>query len=187
MLKQSEEQERLENVQELINLSNKYKNLNHDEALEKFLTDAGLASDQDALLIEDERVKSANSGSPGRSKERLRGVRLMTVHAAKGLEFKHVFIVGLEQDLFPHKRESLDFARDEYSDSEERPLFYVALTRAKEKLHLSYCQVRQVYGEQRIGVPSEYISDIDPELIEQADIIPTAKSRGYLPDIEDIT
>jgi len=174
ILKQTGEEgtERLENIRELVNLAGKYKNLPTEEALEQFLTEAGLVSDQDALMHEDNKK---------------RGVRLMTVHAAKGLEFRHVFVVGLEQDLFPHKRESLDFARDESSDSEERRLFYVALTRAKEKLHLSYCQVRQVYGEQRIGVPSEYISDIDPELIEQADIIPTAKSRGYLPDIEDIT
>ncbi|HEY4493198.1 MAG TPA: UvrD-helicase domain-containing protein [Candidatus Paceibacterota bacterium] len=184
MLKQSEEQERLENVQELINLSNKYKNLNHDEALEKFLTDTGLTSDQDTLLHERQDKK--------------RGVRLMTVHAAKGLEFEHVFIVGLEQDLFPHRPmddPSTGLGQAIERGEEERRLFYVALTRAKKQAYLSWCQTRQMYGETRVQMASEYLGDVPSELIESATDIqldnlasrpPSKRSEGLLPDIEDL-
>jgi len=180
MLKKAEEQERLENIQELVNLSSKYNppagGLAPEEALEKFLTDAGLASDQDTLLHENAKRH---------------GVRLMTVHAAKGLEFEHVFIVGLEQDLFPHRPLSLDSARDEFDNSEEeRRLFYVALTRAKKQVHLSWCQTRQMYGEARVQMQSEYLKDIPVDLIESAlmdpEDRPRGTSKGYLPDITDI-
>ncbi len=177
MLKKAEESERLENIQELVNLSSKYKGLPNEEALEKFLTDAGLASDQDALLHEDQKKK---------------GVRLMTVHAAKGLEFEHVFIVGLEQDLFPHRPMDDDWSRDK--QEEERRLFYVALTRAKKRLYLSHAQFRSVYGEQRVTSPSEFLSDIPNELIEARSNPEFAerwssagkKGGGYLPDIIEL-
>ena len=176
MLKKTEEMERLENIAELVNLSSKYRGLPGKEALEKFLTDAGLASDQDALLLEEKSKK--------------RGVRLMTAHAAKGLEFEHVFIVGLEQDLFPHRPMDDDWSSDK--QEEERRLFYVALTRAKKRLYLSHAQFRNVYGEQRITTPSEFLSDIPSELIAQSEIKAIKESEihnrriGYLPDIEDI-
>ena len=195
MLKQSEEQERLENIQELVNLSSKYKSLPNDEALEKFLTDAGLASDQDTLILEEAKSRQ-EAGSPGRSKERLRGVRLMTVHAAKGLEFEHVFIVGLEQDLFPHRpMDDPPAGGERMLNEEERRLFYVALTRAKKQLYLSWCQTRQMYGETRVQIQSEYLGDLPNELIESAEVLPNidyskgsprVKSSGYLPDIIDL-
>ena len=182
MLKKADEQERLENIQELINLASKYKGLPNEEALEKFLTDAGLASDQDALLME---------------KDKKRGVRLMTVHAAKGLEFEHVFIVGLEQDLFPHRPMDDDWS--ENKQEEERRLFYVALTRAKKRLYLSHAQFRSVYGEQRVTSPSEFLNDIPNELIVSHEPNPNLGAKlpsnrksggrgfgGYLPDTEDI-
>ena len=92
-------------------------------------------------------------------------VSLMTVHASKGLEFEHVFIAGMEQDLFPFKHmdeENANLAEEE----EERRLFYVALTRAKKKVHLSYSIIRSIYGVQRVNKPSEFIGDIAPELID---------------------
>jgi len=90
------------------------------------------------------------------------GVKLMTAHASKGLEFSHVFITGLEEGLFPH-----GILLDERGPEEERRLFYVAVTRAKEKLSLSYALSRMIYGSRRVNIPSEFISDIDPSLIAE--------------------
>ncbi|HVV38800.1 MAG TPA: UvrD-helicase domain-containing protein [Candidatus Paceibacterota bacterium] len=137
--------ERLENVRELVTLAARYDNSEATplEALEKFLESAALASDQDELKDE------ANS------------VRLMTVHAAKGLEYPHVFITGLEEGLFPYER-------DEGSESdreEERRLMYVAITRAKEKLYLSFAAYRTVFGSKNATIPSQFLSDIPEDLI----------------------
>jgi len=85
----------------------------------------------------------------------------MTVHASKGLEFKYVFITGLEQDLFPHANMSMKTKEDQ---EEERRLFYVALTRAEEKLFLSYAQLRTIYGSKQVNSPSEFIYDIPENL-----------------------
>jgi DNA helicase-2/ATP-dependent DNA helicase PcrA len=93
-------------------------------------------------------------------------VKLMTVHAAKGLEFEYVFITGLEEDLFPHKK--MDKGKfDERQAEEERRLFYVALTRAKKKLYLSYASVRTIFGSKQVNMPSEFLMDIDEELSEK--------------------
>ena len=89
----------------------------------------------------------------------------MTVHASKGLEFDYVFIAGMEQDLFPFKHvDEADI--NEAEEEEERRLFYVALTRAKKKVFLSYSLIRTVYGAQRVNNPSEFIEDIEKDLIE---------------------
>jgi DNA helicase-2/ATP-dependent DNA helicase PcrA len=137
-------QERLENIKELVNVATKYDALPPEEAIEAMMTEIALASDQDEL----DQPKS--------------GIKLMTVHAAKGLEFDYVFITGLEQDLFPHAGMG-DGKRD---TEEERRLFYVAVTRARHKLYLSYAQTRQVFGQRRVNMPSEFIFDIDENLIE---------------------
>lgn len=139
-------EERLENVQELASLASKYDGLPPEEGMDRLLEDAALASDQDEL-----------DGAPA-------GVRLMTIHAAKGLEFENVFVVGLEQGLFPH--EGFGEERDV---EEERRLFYVALTRARKRLFLSRAMVRTVYGDRRVSAASEFLSDIDADLIDPAD------------------
>jgi len=82
----------------------------------------------------------------------------MTVHAAKGLEFKIVFIAGLEEGLFPHRA----------NWEEERRLFYVALTRAKEKVYLSWAVFRTIFGSRQINRPSPFLADIPEELLEKA-------------------
>ena len=82
-------------------------------------------------------------------------IRLMTVHAAKGLEFKHIFIPGLEKGLFPYS-----------FDEEERRLFYVALTRGQEKVFLSWSRFRTAFGSKQINQPSQFLSDIPPTLIK---------------------
>ena len=137
--------ERLENIKELVTLSKKFDHLAGEEAVIKISEEAALMSDQDEI------------------KEKENVVRLMTVHAAKGLEFEKVFITGLEQGLFPHDR--LGEKRED--QEEERRLFYVALTRAEEKLYLSYAASRTIFGKRQYNVPSEFITDIPEDLIEK--------------------
>ncbi|PIR47194.1 MAG: ATP-dependent DNA helicase PcrA [Candidatus Vogelbacteria bacterium CG10_big_fil_rev_8_21_14_0_10_45_14] len=140
-----EDEERLENARELATLASRYDSMPIPEGLERYLSDTALLSDQDSLTDAKD------------------GVRLMTVHASKGLEFGHVFSVGLEEGLFPHARRD---ARDEQEAlEEERRLFYVAVTRAKERLTISYAMSRMVYGTPRIGFPSQFLDDIPEEVV----------------------
>lgn len=145
----SDDMERLENMMELVTLAIKYDGLDGTEGIEKLLEDASLASDQDTL-IHDTNVRK-NEG----------GVKLMTVHASKGLEFKYVFITGLEQDLFPHIG---DGNKNKEDKEEERRLFYVAITRARKKLFLTYATLRTIFGMKQVNSPSEFIYDIPSEL-----------------------
>ncbi len=139
---------RLENSYELASFASRYDHLPPEEALLQFLTDAALQSDQDEM------------------KEEQKAVRLMTVHSSKGLEFDHVFIAGLELGLFPHEKMNEENLTPEERE-EERRLFYVALTRARKKLFLTYAQLRTIFGRQQVNLPSEFISDIPEHLIEE--------------------
>jgi DNA helicase-2/ATP-dependent DNA helicase PcrA len=145
-----EDQEKLENTRELVTLATRYDTLTPEEGIELFLSDSALASDQDSLIKNETAVK------------------LMTVHASKGLEFDYVFITGLEENLFPHQRLNQDRISEEESE-EERRLFYVALTRARKKLFLTYASVRTIFGSKQVNIPSEFITDIDNELMEAED------------------
>jgi DNA helicase-2/ATP-dependent DNA helicase PcrA len=147
----SDEQERLENMRELVTLATKYDSMPQGVGMEKLLEDASLSSDQDTLMHKESLPNSKQ------------GVRLMTVHASKGLEFKYVFITGLEQDVFPH---TMNGTKTKEDAEEERRLFYVALTRAEKKLFLSYAQLRTIYGMKQVNRPSEFIYDIPPHLTE---------------------
>lgn len=148
-----EDIERLENIKELATLALKYNDLKGGAGVEKLLENASLASDQDSLI---------NYQGESLIKD---GVKLMTVHASKGLEFKYVFITGLEDGLFPHQRNGeMKSAEDK---EEERRLFYVALTRAKEKLFLSFANFRTIFGSRQINTLSEFISDIPSDIIEK--------------------
>ena len=138
--------ERIGNVHELVNLAARYNDAPPPEGVERLLEEAALQSDQDNL---DERQDA---------------VSLMTVHASKGLEFDAVFVTGLEQGLFPSMRES-DNDRD---SEEERRLFYVAVTRARKRLFLSYANERMKYGSREHALPSEFLGEIDQRLIEWA-------------------
>ena len=148
----TEDMERLENIKELVSLALKYDNLKKSGGVEKLLEDASLASDQDSIMLNEEK------------KEKVNAVKLMTVHASKGLEFKYVFITGLEDGLFPHQKSGENTGEDA---EEERRLFYVALTRAKEKLFLSYANFRTIFGSRQINTPSEFLSDIPIDLLEK--------------------
>jgi DNA helicase-2/ATP-dependent DNA helicase PcrA len=149
-----EDKERLENVRELVSLAAKYDEFTPEEGLEKFLTDAALASDQDELS------------------ETKQGVKLMTVHASKGLEFDCVFITGLEHGLFPSSRSETEAPTEE--SEEERRLFYVALTRARTKVFLVHAQIRTIYGSKQVNMPSVFLSEIDEDLCESDQGIPDA-------------
>ncbi|HUO56098.1 MAG TPA: UvrD-helicase domain-containing protein [Candidatus Paceibacterota bacterium] len=142
---QKEGEERLENIRELVNLAVRYDDLPPPEGIERLLEEAALQSDQDELA------------------EKREAVSLMTVHASKGLEFEVVFITGLEQGLFPSTRagDASDAKRD---PEEERRLFYVALTRARKQLFLTYALQRMKYGEREFTLPSEFFEDIDERL-----------------------
>jgi DNA helicase II / ATP-dependent DNA helicase PcrA len=134
---------RRENIVELMNAIAYFEQQNPDSDLATFLQDVSLVTDADAL----------EDGKPA--------VTLMTVHAAKGLEFNVVFIVGLEDDLFPIGAR----AGEETDLEEERRLFYVAITRAKKDLFMSHARSRFRFGEQKDGVRSRFINEIDPAVI----------------------
>lgn len=147
--------EHLENARELVNLATRYDFATPPEGVEHLLEEAALASDQDSLDKE--------SG----------GISLMTAHASKGLEFDAVFVTGLEQGLFPSMRED-----GEKDPEEERRLFYVAVTRARKRLFLSYANERMKYGSREHAIPSEFIGDIDPRLISFA--VPETPEREWI-------
>ena len=142
-----EDTERLANVRELVTVATRYDGFEGKEGLEQFLADIALESDQDNMKSDQDAV------------------RLMTVHASKGLEFDNVFITGMEQGLFPSRR-SQDESRDLSEREEERRLFYVALTRAAKRLFLSYASFRTIFGSRQINAPSEFLSDIDQSLMQ---------------------
>ena len=160
----SEDEERLENIKELVTFATRYDTLlpnnSREEALDAFLADVALQSDQDEL------------------KDDMPSVKLMTVHASKGLEFDYVFIGGLEEGLFPHER--LSETQSEGDAEEERRLFYVALTRAKKKVFLSYAGVRTIFGSRQVTVPSEFIFDIDEEFLEAENYVEGGGKIIYL-------
>lgn len=139
---------RLENAYELSSFASRYDNLSPEEGVLNFLADVTLQSDQDEMKDEE------------------KAVRLMTVHASKGLEFDIVFIAGLEEGLFPHERASEDNTSPGESE-EERRLFYVALTRARKKVFLSYAETRTLFGRKQVNIPSEFIFNIPEILIEE--------------------
>ncbi|MEB3200500.1 MAG: UvrD-helicase domain-containing protein [Synechococcaceae cyanobacterium] len=140
-----ESEERRRNLQELVNAALQYQEENEEGSLEGFLSGAALASDADNKDTAADRVT------------------LMTLHASKGLEFPVVFLVGLEQGLFPSYRSLEDPAALE----EERRLCYVGITRAKERLFLSHASERRLWGGMREpAVPSVFLSELPPQLIE---------------------
>ena len=144
-----EDRERFENVEELASVAARHDEVPGKESIAAFLAEAALASDQDEL----DRPQGDTSQ---------RGVTLMTVHAAKGLEFDTVFVSGMEEGLFPHQGMGDENGRDE---EEERRLFYVAMTRAKTRLFLTLARVRKIYGSDCMTEPSSFLADIDGSLM----------------------
>ncbi len=144
----SEGEVRQENVRELFSVAQKFNDTSLDQALERFLEEVALSSDTDEINRESEAV------------------HVMTVHSAKGLEFPIVFILGLEEGVFPHSRSALSPQEME----EERRLMYVGLTRAKERVCLLYTEQRTIFGSTQVNPPSRFISEIPSHLIDEKEL-----------------
>ena len=144
---------RKENLYELKVVADQHKSLGPRDSQLAFL--------EDVALVEQEREGSAGNGA-GNGGNGQDGVTLMTLHAAKGLEFDVVFIAGLEEGLFPHVRSFTNPSELE----EERRLCYVGITRAKKKLHLSFAENRKMYGGLADRIPSRFIAEIPDGLME---------------------
>ncbi|WP_424463270.1 ATP-dependent helicase [Pseudoclavibacter helvolus] len=139
-----QDEARAENVEELISVAAEFDKNNAGGSVIDFLTDVALVAAADDLVDE--------SGA----------VVLMTLHTAKGLEYDSVFITGVEEELLPHR-----IAADEPGGpAEERRLFYVGITRARKRLHLSLAMMRSQFGETAPSLPSRYLQEIPAELIE---------------------
>ena len=159
-----------ENIEELMNGMNDFcagrqEEGNQNVSLADFLSEVSLLSDQDTDKGDDAEK-----------------ITLMTIHAAKGLEFKNVFIVGLEENLFP----SGQCVNSYRALEEERRLFYVAITRAEENCFLSYAKSRFRYGKTEFGFPSRFLKDIDGCYFKQGEepfarerVVPNAKSASF--------
>ena len=144
---QEEDTERLQNIMELVTIATSYDVYEALDGIERLITDTTLASDQDAP----EGEKS--------------GVKLLTAHSSKGLEFDYVFISGLEADLFPHQK--ISESKKPLADrEEERRLFYVAVTRAGKKLFLTHAETRTIFGTMEVNSPSEFLDDIPERYLE---------------------
>lgn len=155
---------RQENVRELVGVAQNYAEV----GLAGFLEEVALISDLDNADFGDNVVT------------------LMTLHAAKGLEFPVVFMTGLEETILPHSRALYDQREME----EERRLCYVGMTRAREELHMFYASVRTLYGGMQHNVPSRFLSEIDAEYVEEATIMPSFGTQQFAPafsygDVED--
>jgi len=134
--------DRLENLNELVNAAALFGEEAEEKTLDSFLAHAALEAGE----------HQAGAGHDA--------LQLMTVHAAKGLEFHAVFITGLEESLFPHEQS----AHEENGLEEERRLMYVAITRARRRLYLSHAQSRMLHGQIRYGLPSRFLDEL-PELV----------------------
>jgi DNA helicase-2/ATP-dependent DNA helicase PcrA len=162
-----EGEDRIENLKELVTAAVSFTNQdfgNHNnvdgeteqDLLTQFLSHASLEAGE-------------HQADVGRE-----ALQLMTVHASKGLEFKAVFISGLEEGLCPHEQSLFENAGLE----EERRLMYVAVTRARQRLYLSHAQSRMLHGKVRYGIPSRFLDEIPEKLLKRLNSKPVAKSGG---------
>ncbi|MFA6159767.1 MAG: UvrD-helicase domain-containing protein [Parcubacteria group bacterium] len=137
---------RNENVRELLTVAKKYEEYEPAEGLKLFLEEVALVSDTDNI---DQSIDA---------------VHLMTLHSAKGLEFRIVFIAGLEEGILPHSRSMLSDNEME----EERRLMYVGITRAMEKVYLLFTRMRNIFGSTQINASSRFLEDVPTHLLEDA-------------------
>jgi DNA helicase II / ATP-dependent DNA helicase PcrA len=142
-----QDEARLENLDELVLVAKEFQRNNPEGKLADFLNEVALVAAADDIVDE--------SGT----------VSLMTLHTAKGLEFDVVFLTGIEEGLLPHK---MSFVQPG-GMAEERRLFYVGITRARKKLHISLALARSMFGDTEPSTPSRYLQEVPPELIEWRD------------------
>ena len=149
---------KLENLEELVGVAREYEQSPDEPSLSSFLQEISLYSDQDAL----------RDGEDGAGQ-----VTLMTLHNAKGLEFRSVFMLGMEEGIFPHSR-----SLEENSLEEERRLCYVGMTRAKERLTMLHASRRSLYGRTDANLPSRFLDELPEEGVERERLRP-ASWTGY--------
>jgi DNA helicase II / ATP-dependent DNA helicase PcrA len=150
-----EAQGRIENLLELVGVAREYQERTEEPTLSEFLQQLSLYSDQDDLAAEQSLVT------------------LMTLHNAKGLEFRAVFLIGMEEGVFPHAR-----SLEEQGLEEERRLAYVGLTRAKERLTLTHASSRSLWGSRGYNLPSRFLDELPQDEIERDRLRPSSWS-GY--------
>ncbi|OEH53357.1 ATP-dependent DNA helicase PcrA [Oceanobacillus sp. E9] len=143
-----EAQSRLENLEEFMTVTKDFEKASEDKTLIAFLTDLALVADIDRVDEED----------PDHNEK----ITLMTLHAAKGLEFPVVFLIGMEENVFPHSRSIMD----EEEMEEERRLAYVGITRAEKELYVTHAKMRTLYGRTNMNPISRFINEIPKELID---------------------
>ncbi|MFG6120384.1 DNA helicase PcrA [Thalassobacillus sp. B23F22_16] len=145
--KSIEAQSRLENIEEFKSVTKNFEENSDDKTLIAFLTDLALIADIDQM---DEDPMGDNK------------VVLMTLHSAKGLEFPIVFLIGMEENVFPHSRSIMD----EEEMEEERRLAYVGITRAEKQLYMTHAKMRTLYGRTNMNPVSRFINEIPEDMIE---------------------
>lgn len=160
--KSLESQSRLENIEEFLTVTKAFEERSEDTSLVAFLTDLSLVADIDTL-DEEEKAKGT--------------IILMTMHAAKGLEFPVVFIIGMEENIFPHARSLGD---DEEMEEEHR-LMYVGATRAEQQLILTCAQNRMIFGRMSSNPPSRFIREISSDLIDEIKMPVIDEARVSIP------
>ncbi|WP_096438909.1 DNA helicase PcrA [Alteribacter populi] len=147
--KSLESESRLENIEEFLTVTKEFEKTNEDKSLVAFLTDLALIADIDKV---DDEEEDSNQEQ----------IILMTLHSAKGLEFPVVFLIGLEEGVFPHSRSLMEVVEME----EERRLAYVGITRAEKELYLSRARMRTLYGRTNMNPASRFLSEIPEDLLD---------------------
>jgi DNA helicase-2/ATP-dependent DNA helicase PcrA len=150
---------RIENLQELVGVAQEYAAQAQDASLSGFLEEISLYSDQDALREEESLLT------------------LMTLHNAKGLEFRAVFMIGVEEGIFPHAR-----SIEEQGIEEERRLAYVGMTRARERLTLTHASARSLWGSRSHNLPSRFLDELPGE-VERVRLRPSSWSAPPSPGV----
>jgi len=153
--KKPENESRIENLKEFVGVARDFQKTEDNPNLENFLSTLSLVSDIDNAELEDDRIT------------------LMTLHSAKGLEFPTVFMVGMEEGLFPHSRTLMDDNEIE----EERRTCYVGITRAQRKLYLTCAHQRTIYGKTSMSTPSRFLDEIPEEYTER--LVPRVNAYGF--------
>lgn len=162
-----EAESRLENIAEFMTVTKDFEKTNEDDrSLVAFLTDLALIADIDSM---DEAAIDAEEK-----------ITLMTLHSAKGLEFPVVFLIGMEENIFPHSRS----LADEDEMEEERRLAYVGITRAEKELFLTHASMRTLYGRTNMNPVSRFIHEIPEELIEGIDQVKRSMFGSFLDERE---
>jgi DNA helicase II / ATP-dependent DNA helicase PcrA len=153
-----EAQGRMENLQELVSVAREWREQTEDSTLSAFLQEVSLYSDQDAIRGEGSLVT------------------LMTLHNAKGLEFRAVYLIGMEEGIFPHSR-----SIEEQGIEEERRLCYVGMTRAQERLTLLHASSRMLYGGRNHNLPSRFLDELPESHVERERLRPASWSSYGAP------